>query len=85
MKVTIIVLFITITLVSAYVNPVQGSRDSPDPGVVFDGTNFYAVTTEGWDGHHFPIWQSKDMFTWTQVSFVFMGKPSWAIQNFWAP
>lgn len=69
----------------AYVNPVQGNRDSPDPGVVYDGHNYYAVTTGGWDGHHYPIWQSKDLFTWTQVSFIFMTRPSWAVSDFWAP
>lgn len=31
--------------VSAYKNPVQGARDSPDPGVVYDGHNYYAATT----------------------------------------
>jgi beta-xylosidase len=69
----------------AYVNPVQGVRDSPDPGVLYDGHNYYAVTTGGWDGHYFPIWQSSNLFNWTQQGFVFMGKPSWATQDFWAP
>lgn len=69
----------------AYVNPIQGARDSPDPGVVYDGQFYYAVTTGGWDGHHFPIWQSKDLFTWNQSSFIFMTKPSWAQSDFWAP
>lgn len=71
--------------VLGYVNPVQGVRDSPDPGVLYDGHFYYAVTTEGWDSHYFPIWQSKDLFSWTQKGFVFLNKPSWAVQNFWAP
>ncbi len=81
----IILALLLITLSFAYVNPVQGVRDSPDPGVVYDGHFYYAVTTEGWDGHYFPIWQSKDLFSWTQQSWVFLNKPSWAVQNFWAP
>ncbi len=42
-------LFLLVGLLSltayAYVNPVQGAKDSPDPGVVYDGHNYYAVTT----------------------------------------
>lgn len=40
-------LFILTLLVYSfgYVNPVQGARDSPDPGVVYDGHFYYAVTT----------------------------------------
>lgn len=75
----IILALTLITFSFAYVNPVQGFRDSPDPGVVYDGHFYYAVTTEGWDGHKFPIWQSKDLFSWTQQSWVFLTKPSWAI------
>jgi beta-xylosidase len=69
----------------AYINPIQGVHDSPDPGVLYDGHNFYAVTTEGWDSHYFPIWKSPDLFKWSQQGFVFLTKPSWAVQNFWAP
>jgi beta-xylosidase len=85
---TKLILFVTllaILSVTAYKNPVQGDRDSPDPGVVFNGYNYYAATTEGWDGHYFPIWQSKDLFNFSQVGWIFPTKPSWAVQNFWAP
>lgn len=78
-------IFLCLALASAYQNPVQGARDSPDPGVLFDGKQYYAVTTGGWDGHYFPIWESKDLFTWTQSSFVFLSRPSWAVKDFWAP
>lgn len=71
--------------IRAYKNPVQGSRDSPDPGVVYDGQFYYSVTTEGWDGHYFPVWRSKDLFNFTHEGWVFMKKPSWAVSDFWAP
>lgn len=82
---TVMIVLLCTMSTLAYINPVQGQRDSPDPGVFFDGNSYYAVTTGGWDGHHFPIWESKDLFTWTQSAFVFPGKPSWAVQDFWAP
>lgn len=71
----------------AYKNPVQGNRDSPDPGVYFDGNVYYAVTTMGWDNKFFPIWKSKNLVNWDQVGWVFpSGIPSWtACCNFWAP
>ena len=83
MRILILILLIVYAL--AYVNPVQGVRDSPDPGVLYDGHNYYAVTTGGQDLHYFPIWQSSDLFTWTQQGFVFLNKPAWAAQDFWAP
>lgn len=84
--ISFVFLLLTLTiLTSSYKNPVQGSRDSPDPGVVYDGHNYYAVTTEGWDGHYFPIWQSADLFNFTHQGWIFLSKPSWAVQNFWAP
>jgi len=74
-----------LTFSNCYINPVQGNKSSPDPGVVYDGHNYYAVTTGGWDGHTFPIWQSKDLFTWSHQGFVFMNHPSWGKDSFWAP
>jgi beta-xylosidase len=84
---TYFLLFYTFLIISitAYKNPVQSQRDSPDPGVVYNGYNYYAVTTEGWDGNRFPIWQSKDLFNFTHVGWIFTTNPSWAVQNFWAP
>lgn len=41
----ILLLFTLFVLSFTYVNPVQGARDSPDPGVVYDGHFYYAVTT----------------------------------------
>ena len=56
-----IVLFVLcLGLVFNYTNPVQGNRDSPDPGVIYADGSYYAVTTMGWDGHYFPIWKSAN-------------------------
>jgi len=81
----LICIFLLVIAATGYKNPIQGNVDSPDPGVVYDGQYYYVVTTEGWDGHHFPIWQGKDLFNLTHVGWIFQGKPSWAVQNFWAP
>lgn len=71
--------------VRSYINPVQGVFDSPDPGVVWDGQFYYAATTGERDGHCFPIWQSKDLFSWTLKGYGFLTKPDWTETNFWAP
>lgn len=82
---TICLLACLLACTQQYANPIQGFRDSPDPGVVYDLQNYYVVTTEGWDSHYFPIWQGKTIFNLTQVGFIFLNRPSWAVQNFWAP
>lgn len=64
-----ILAFIYASSAETYKNPTQGSRDSPDPGVTFDGFNFYAATTLGWDENFFPIWQSTDLTDWKQVGW----------------
>ena len=55
--------------VRSYVNPVQGLYDAPDPGVIrdVDGT-FYAAVTGGTGDLKFPIYKSKNMTSWVQVS-----------------
>jgi len=70
----------------AYTNPVQGIRDSPDPGVIYHDGAYYAVTTEGWDGHYFPIWKSVSGVDFQQVGWVFPTPPKWtACCDYWAP
>ena len=70
----------------AYTNPVQGARDSPDPGVIFHEGAYYAVTTGGWDGHFFPIWRSNTGTNFTQVGWALPTAPSWTICcDYWAP
>ncbi len=79
------IIFCILASANSYVNPVQGIFDSPDPGVLYDGNFYYAATTGGWDGHYFPIWQSKDLFNWTQKGWAFLSRPIWADRDFWAP
>lgn len=86
----IILLFIAITFLHStlgYINPVQAVHDSPDPGVLKDvDGNYYAVTTGGWGGQHFPIWKSSNLGSWSQVGFGFKSSPSWTDGgDFWAP
>jgi hypothetical protein len=45
MKISILLFGLLLVSTFAYLNPIQGFRDSPDPGVVYDGQNYYAVTT----------------------------------------
>lgn len=57
--------------INTYTNPVQGLVDSPDPGVIEDGSVYYATTTTGlWNGKAFPIWKSSDLFSWEQVAYA---------------
>lgn len=85
MKIICVVLLL-VTLCACYRNPVQGDRDSPDPGVIYHNGSFYAVTTGGWDGHYFPIWRSATGTNFTHVGFVIQTKPSWIkCCDFWAP
>lgn len=45
---TLLSLLLLLGIAVAYTNPVQGNRDSPDPGVIYYDGAYYAVTTEGW-------------------------------------
>lgn len=64
-----ITFFLQLALIKSYKNPVQGFKDSPDPGVIFNGQSYYAVTTGEIDGHAFPLWKSDNLFSWTQVGW----------------
>ena len=66
-----------------YQNPVfDGS--CPDPGVIFDGTEYVAVCT---GGNNYPLRTSPDLTHWTSKGSAFDSakKPSWATGDFWAP
>lgn len=79
-------LLLAVLCYSNYVNPVQGNRDSPDPGVLFHNNSYYAVTTGGWDGNTFPIWKSELGTNWTHAGWVFTKGPSWTrCCDYWAP
>ncbi|HPY16328.1 MAG: Beta-xylosidase [Deltaproteobacteria bacterium ADurb.Bin207] len=69
-----------------YVNPVVG-KDCPDPGVVFDGTQYVMACTGGGSGDAFPLRHSDDMVHWKWKGYIFPTKdrPSWAVSHFWAP
>jgi arabinan endo-1,5-alpha-L-arabinosidase len=89
MKTTIrfcLTLLTFISIATTYTNPVQGNRDSPDPGVIYYNGAYYAVTTEGWDNHYFPIWMSSTGVDFKQVGWAFPTPPSWtACCDYWAP
>lgn len=73
--------------VKSYVNPVQGLYDAPDPGVIrdVDGT-YYAAVTGGTKNWKFPIYKSKNMTSWVQVSSAFLEPSNWTDgTDFWAP
>ena len=75
-----------LTPISTYINPVQGTIDSPDPGVIYHNNSYYAVTTGGYDGHYFPIWRSSTGTDFKQVGWALPSPPSWTVCcDFWAP
>ncbi len=69
-----------------YQNPVfDGS--CPDPGVLFDGSEYVAVCTSGDASNAYPIRTSPDLVHWTSEGSIFPSaqKPKWAVSDFWAP
>lgn len=83
-KSLVIATFLVLCL--SYTNPVQGNRDSPDPGVLYHNGVYYAVTTMGWDGHYFPIWASSTGTQFTQYGWAMPLAPAWtACCDYWAP
>jgi beta-xylosidase len=85
MKRILIFLFFAFML-KAFINPVQGERDSPDPGVIYHEGAYYAVTTGGWDNHHFPIWKSVTGINFTHVGWALPTAPTWTTCcDYWAP
>ena len=82
----ICLLLTILALATAYTNPVQAERDSPDPGVLYYNGSYYAVTTMGWDGHYFPIWKSTTGTNFSQVGWAMPSPPEWTVCcNYWAP
>ncbi len=68
-----------------YQNPVIPT-DCPDPGVIFDGTQYVLTCTSGNAADAFPIYTSPDLVTWTLQGHIFPSGqwPPWAQSNFWA-
>ncbi|MDX2088692.1 MAG: glycoside hydrolase family 43 protein [Kofleriaceae bacterium] len=69
-----------------FTNPVIPG-DCPDPGVLRDGSQYVLTCTSGDAADAFPIYTSRDLVRWSQVSHVFPRerRPGWAIGDFWAP
>lgn len=69
-----------------YVNPVLDAS-CPDPGVVFDGTQYVAACTSGGAADAFPLLKSSNLVSWSPAGQVFTAasKPTWAKGDFWAP
>jgi len=59
--------------------------DHPDPSVVRIGNSYWATaTTSNWLPA-FPVYESRDLKTWTKKSVVFKQLPQWADYYLWAP
>lgn len=67
-----------------FVNPVIPG-DHPDPSVVREGADFYAVTTSGQWTPAFGLFHSTDLVSWRQVGSVLTAAPAWSNGHFWAP
>ena len=83
----ILLLQLIIIAVRSYVNPVQGLYDAPDPGVFrdVDGT-YYAVVTGSTGSLKLPIYKSKNLTSWVQVSSALQWAPEWSDDtDYWAP
>lgn len=67
-------------------NPVL-SVSAPDPGVLKDGQDYYAVATGGDKDGAFIIRHSTDLVHWEKVGNIFPkgAEPAWASGNYWAP
>ncbi len=69
---------------SFYSNPVIGG-DLPDPSIIRVGDTYYATATTNDFAPVYPVFESKDMVNWKQISAVFMEPPTWTSKDFWAP
>jgi xylan 1,4-beta-xylosidase len=68
----------------AYANPVVPG-DYPDPTVLRDGTNYWAVVTSGRWRPPFTVLYSQDLVNWSVAGSILRNRPSWARGDFWAP
>src|SRR5947208_861349 len=67
-----------------YSNPVLPG-DYPDPSVLRDGANYWAVTTSGGWSPPFTMLTSRDLVNWAVAGSVLHKAPAWARGDFWAP
>jgi xylan 1,4-beta-xylosidase len=67
-----------------YSNPVLPG-DYPDPSVLRDGADYWAVTTSGGWRPPFTMLTSRDLVNWVVAGSVLRKGPGWARGDFWAP
>lgn len=68
----------------SFTNPVI-KADFPDPSVIRIGSTYYAAGTSGNSERVYPLYESKDLVTWTSRYTVFNKWPEWTSGSFWAP
>ncbi len=85
-------LFVALLLVLPLLLPAQRKfenpvikADLPDPSVVRIGDTYYAAGTSGDARRVYPIYESRDLVTWTPRYTVFDRWPEWTAGDFWAP
>src|SRR3954468_1334005 len=66
-----------------YSNPVLPG-DYPDPSVLRDGSDYWAVTTSGGWRPPFTLLASRDLVNWVVAGAVLRKSPAWAEGDFWA-
>src|SRR4051794_23527347 len=67
-----------------YSNPVLPG-DYPDPSVLHDGPDYWAVTTSGGWRPPFTMLASRDLVNWVVAGSVLRKAPKWTRGDFWAP
>jgi xylan 1,4-beta-xylosidase len=67
-----------------YSNPVVPG-DYPDPSVIRDGPDYWAVVTSGGWRPPFTVLHSDDLVNWQVAGSVLRHRPPWAKSSFWAP
>jgi xylan 1,4-beta-xylosidase len=67
-----------------YSNPVVPG-DYPDPSVIRDGAQYWAVVTSGGWRPPFTVLHTTDLVNWQVAGSVLRHRPPWASGSFWAP
>src|ERR671931_237670 len=67
-----------------YSNPVVPG-DYPDPSIIRDGKDYWAVVTSGGWRPPFSVLHSNDLVNWQVAGSVLRHRPPWARSSFWAP
>jgi GH43 family beta-xylosidase len=59
--------------------------DYPDPSVLREGSDYWAVVTSGGWRPPFSVLHSRDLVNWEVAGSVLRRAPEWARDSFWAP